>query len=47
MDEDQRAVFTINGCGIIGANVQLIVRNGDENAILLIHKKVERNQELI
>ncbi|XP_004987144.1 protein LURP-one-related 6 [Setaria italica] len=38
-DQDQRAVFSVDGCGIIGASGQLIVRDGDGNAILFIHKK--------
>ena len=45
-DQDQRAVFSVDGCGIIGASGQLIVRDGDGNAILFIHKKVKGIQEL-
>ncbi|RCV46068.1 hypothetical protein SEVIR_9G507000v4 [Setaria viridis] len=39
MDQDQRAVFSVDDCGIIGTSGQLIVRDGDGNAILFIHKK--------
>lgn len=39
--QDQRAAFSVDGCGIIGASGQLIVRNGDGSAILFIHKKVK------
>ncbi|KAG8073691.1 hypothetical protein GUJ93_ZPchr0006g43409 [Zizania palustris] len=38
-DRDQRVVFSVDGCGIIGASGQLIVRDGDGTAILFIHKK--------
>nr|CAB3496900.1 unnamed protein product [Digitaria exilis] len=38
-DQNQRAVFSVDGCGILGASGQLIVRDGDGNAILFIHKK--------
>jgi hypothetical protein len=40
-DQEQQIVFSIDGCGIIGANGQLIIRDGDDNAILFIHKKVK------
>lgn len=42
-DQNQRAVFSVDGCGILGASGQLIVRDGDGNAILFIHKKVKDN----
>ncbi|CAD6202347.1 unnamed protein product [Miscanthus lutarioriparius] len=38
-NQDQRAAFSVDGCGIIGVSGQLIVRNGDGSAILFIHKK--------
>ncbi|KAL6648698.1 hypothetical protein ACP70R_012922 [Stipagrostis hirtigluma subsp. patula] len=38
-DRDQRVVFSVDGCGIIGVSGQLIVRDGDGNAILFIQKK--------
>ncbi|CAN6290508.1 unnamed protein product [Urochloa humidicola] len=41
-DQNQRAIFSVDGCGIIGASGQLIVKDGDGNAILFIHKKAER-----
>lgn len=40
-DQEQRIVFSVDGCGIIGVSGQLIVRDADENAILFIHKKVK------
>lgn len=42
-DREQRVVFSVDGCGIIGASGQLIVRDGDGTAILFIHKKVSSN----
>ncbi|WVZ56234.1 hypothetical protein U9M48_006799 [Paspalum notatum var. saurae] len=39
-DHGQRAIFSVDGCGIIGVSGQLIVRDGDGNAILFIHKKL-------
>ena len=42
-NQDQRAAFSVDGCGIIGASGQLIVRNGDGSAILFIHKKVQNS----
>lgn len=44
-DRDQRVVFSVDGCGIIGASGQLIVRDGDGTAILFIHKKVKPTQD--
>ncbi|KAJ1298537.1 hypothetical protein BS78_01G461000 [Paspalum vaginatum] len=38
-DHGQRDIFSVDGCGIIGVSGQLIVRDGDGNAILFIHKK--------
>jgi hypothetical protein len=39
-DREQRVVFSVDGCGIIGASGQLVVRDGDGTAILFIYKKV-------
>ncbi|XP_047086696.1 protein LURP-one-related 6-like [Lolium rigidum] len=38
-DREQRVVFSVDGCGIIGASGQLVVRDGDGTAILFIYKK--------
>nr|BAK06914.1 predicted protein [Hordeum vulgare subsp. vulgare] len=38
-DREQRVVFSVDGCGIIGAAGQLVVRDADGTAILFIHKK--------
>uniref|UniRef100_A0ACD5WX04 Uncharacterized protein n=1 Tax=Avena sativa TaxID=4498 RepID=A0ACD5WX04_AVESA len=38
-DREQRVVFSVDGCGIIGASGQLVVRDGDGTAILFIRKK--------
>lgn len=39
-DSTQRVVFSVDGCGILGAMGELIVRDGDGTAILFIRKRV-------
>ncbi|KAJ1687291.1 hypothetical protein LUZ63_018681 [Rhynchospora breviuscula] len=39
MDGNQRVVFRVEGCGILGVNGELIVRDGDGTAVLFIRKK--------
>ncbi|OAY66686.1 Protein LURP-one-related 6 [Ananas comosus] len=38
-DSTQKVVFSVDGCGILGAMGELIVRDGDGTAILFIHKR--------
>ena len=33
-------VFRVDGCGIYGTKVQLILRDGEGDALLLMHQKV-------
>lgn len=39
-DCNQRVVFGVDGCGVIGKKEELILRDGDGNALLLIRRKV-------
>ncbi|XP_072980085.1 protein LURP-one-related 6-like [Typha angustifolia] len=39
MNCDQRKVFSVDGCGTLGAKGELIIRDGDGVAILFIRKK--------
>ncbi|KAK9099543.1 hypothetical protein Syun_026588 [Stephania yunnanensis] len=36
---DQKVVFRVDGCGILGTRGELILRNGDGEALLLIRRK--------
>ncbi|KAK6131778.1 hypothetical protein DH2020_034474 [Rehmannia glutinosa] len=38
-DSSQRVVFRVDGCGILGKKEELILRDGDENPLLLIRRK--------
>ena len=40
MDGYQRVIFRVEGCGILGVDGELIVRDGDGTAVLFIRKKV-------
>jgi uncharacterized protein YxjI len=40
MDGNQRVVFHVEGCGILGVNGELIIRDGNGTAVLFIRKKV-------
>lgn len=40
MDCSQRVVFKVDGCGIIGKQGELIIRDGQGEPILLIRQKV-------
>lgn len=39
-DRSQRVVFKVDGCGVIGRKEELVVKDGDENPLLLIRRKV-------
>ncbi|KAF3326539.1 Protein LURP-one-related 6 [Carex littledalei] len=39
MDGCQKVIFRVEGCGILGVNGELIVRDGDGTAVLFIRKK--------
>ncbi|KAJ3673643.1 hypothetical protein LUZ60_005635 [Juncus effusus] len=39
MDWNQKVLFSVDGCRVLGINGELIVRDGDGTAILLITKK--------
>lgn len=39
-DSSQRVVFRVEGCGILGKKDELILRDGEGNALLLIRRKV-------
>lgn len=36
----QKIVFKVDGCGILGAKDELILRDGDGDALLLLRRKV-------
>ncbi|KAH6828555.1 LURP-one-like protein [Perilla frutescens var. hirtella] len=38
-DSTQRVVFSVDGCGVLGKKQELILRDGDGNALLLIRRK--------
>ncbi|KAK4479027.1 hypothetical protein RD792_014537 [Penstemon davidsonii] len=38
-DSGQRVVFRVDGCGILGKKEELILRDGEGNALLLIRRK--------
>ncbi|KAK8930767.1 Protein LURP-one-related 16 [Platanthera zijinensis] len=40
VDSDQKAVFGVDGCGILGVDNKLIVRDGDGAPLLFISSKV-------
>jgi uncharacterized protein YxjI len=40
MDGNQRVVFHVEGCAILGVNGELIIRDGDGTTVLFIRKKV-------
>lgn len=35
-----KVVFRVHGCGILGKKGELVLRDGDDNALLLIRRKV-------
>lgn len=39
-DCGQKVVFRVEGCGILGKKEELLLRDGDGEAILLIRRKV-------
>lgn len=39
-DRKEKIVFKIDGCGVLGTRGDLVLRDGDGNDLLLIHKKV-------
>lgn len=39
-DCSQKVVFKVDGCGVLGTKGELIVRDGDGSALLLIRRKV-------
>lgn len=39
-DCKDKIVFKIDGCGVLGTKGELVLRDGDGNDLLLIHKKV-------
>lgn len=39
-DCNQRVVFRVDGCGVLGRKEELILRDGEGNALLLIRRKV-------
>ena len=39
-DSSQTVVFKVDGCGVLGTKGELIVRDGDGGALLLIRRKV-------
>lgn len=39
-DSSQRVVFRVEGCGVLGKKEELILRDGEGNALLLIRRKV-------
>lgn len=39
-DAGQRVLFRVDGCGVIGKKDELILKDGDGNALLLIRRKV-------
>lgn len=36
----EKIIFKIDGCGVLGTRGELVLRDGDGNDLLLIHKKV-------
>lgn len=40
-DYGQRVVFSVDGCGVLGRKEELILRDGEGNALLLIRRKVQ------
>lgn len=36
----EKNIFKIDGCGVLGTRGELVLRDGDGNDLLLIHKKV-------
>lgn len=39
-DSNQKVCFRVDGCGFLGKNGELMLRDGDGNELLLIRRKV-------
>ncbi|KAG8376243.1 hypothetical protein BUALT_Bualt09G0042800 [Buddleja alternifolia] len=46
VDSDQRVVFKVDGCGVVGKKEELIPRGGEGNALLLMRRKIGVMKEL-